>query len=149
MLVLDRPTGHVVKAFAECVAKWQKLPLDDRSISLEVEELIAIGNKTFEAIVDFDARWHAALFDSHEVCDDSVLIQIEGLYQAWGDPASRLLTLARSLQSYHFEGLETLVEHIDLATSPLDENAMGSMSDELIALRDAAVAEHRTGKSGE
>jgi hypothetical protein len=142
MLVQDRPTRRFVRAFAESVKAWLRHTTEGGTIDCDAEELIVIGNKSFEAIVDLDARRHAAMFEKGAAPDAEVAREIESLYHAWADTA---VLLVKCLPGRQSETLDALIENLDLAMSPIDDESR-IMSDELIALRDAAIGDHRAGE---
>ncbi len=147
MIALERPTGRAVRAFAEGVEGWRGDPADATS-RLDIEELIAVGNKAYEAVVDLDGRWHESLAEGIRPHDGRMLEAIEGLYLAWADPAGRLAAIARAAPGLGREvrGLDALLANLDVAAAVVDEDAC-VMSDELTSLRDGAVAEHREGRT--
>lgn len=147
MPVMERPTARTVRAYAQSV-EARETGRAGATLGLDLEELIGVGNKTFESISELDLNWNDYLISSERPYDDSVAADIARLYRDWSEASRRLLDPIGEARAggYVLKGLEAFLRNVEEAKAVATATDR-EMPPGLVDLRDEARDEHRGGET--
>jgi hypothetical protein len=142
-----RPTGRAVGVYVEEVESWKSRPAG-ADACLDFEELVSLGNNTFDAIDRWDAVWHRKVHSGAVPFDRSESQAILAFYRLWLSPSAYVLGEIERFEGLGYDvlGAETFREHCEDVRGLLTEDGE-FFGEGLVPLQDAALAADRRGET--
>ncbi|MEX2139178.1 MAG: hypothetical protein WD894_07955 [Pirellulales bacterium] len=142
---------EVASQTEQYVGSAERWKADHRSamVCYEVEETLALGNRVFDAIVEFDENWRRQVSRGKLRFSPVLHSFIQALFERWHAPCSNVLAAIEDLRHEGFlpKGADEFQHRCREADGILTPDGDFFVGDQLIQIRDDALDQHLRGET--